>query len=63
LTAQTASGMEAARAWPGLLHGTWEPVAPILSPTRWGGVERENSKRTKPRGAEYRCGARGRTVS
>jgi hypothetical protein len=62
LTARTASG-EAARAWPGLLCGTWEPVAPILRSARWAGGERENPKRTKPRGAEYRCGARGRTVS
>jgi hypothetical protein len=28
LTAQMVPGMEVARAWSGLLHGTWEPVAP-----------------------------------
>jgi hypothetical protein len=28
LTAQMASGVEVARAWLRLLHGTWEPVAP-----------------------------------
>jgi hypothetical protein len=27
-TAQTVSGMEVARAWVRLLHGTWEPVVP-----------------------------------
>jgi len=32
LTAQVVSGMEAARAWPGLWCGTWEPVAPIRRP-------------------------------
>jgi hypothetical protein len=26
LTAQVVPGMEAARAWPGRWHGTWEPV-------------------------------------
>ncbi len=28
-TVQTASGMQAARAWFWLLCGTWEPVAPM----------------------------------
>ena len=28
-TAQAVPGMETARAWLGLWHGTWEPVAPI----------------------------------
>jgi hypothetical protein len=32
LTAQVASGVEVARAWFGLLHGTWEPVAPTGRP-------------------------------
>lgn len=34
-TGQTASGVEVARAWSGLLHGTCEPVPPMA---------RENSK-------------------
>jgi fatty acid/phospholipid biosynthesis enzyme len=53
LTGQTASGMEAARAWLGLLHGTCEPAS------RWGGrpvvllwpaavVWSENPKRLEP---------------
>ncbi len=28
LTGQVVSGVEVARAWSGLLHGTWEPVVP-----------------------------------
>jgi hypothetical protein len=28
LTGQVVSGMKVARAWSGLLYGTWEPVAP-----------------------------------
>ena len=39
LTAQMASGVEVARAWLRLLHGTWEPVA--LMP-------RERSKSVDP---------------
>jgi RND superfamily putative drug exporter len=35
LTAQVASGVEVARAWLGLLHGTWEPVAPTGRPGQW----------------------------
>lgn len=34
-TAQAVSGMEAARAWFGLWHGTWEPVAQIRRPFIW----------------------------
>jgi len=34
-TAQAVSGMEAARAWFGLWHGTWEPVAQICRPLTW----------------------------
>src|ERR1700733_12822564 len=30
-TAHVVPGMKAARAWLGLWHGTWEPVAPMLS--------------------------------
>jgi hypothetical protein len=32
LTAQMVPGMEVARAWSGLLCGTWEPVAPTGRP-------------------------------
>jgi hypothetical protein len=43
--------------------GTWEPLAAIC-PAGVGVVgERENSKRLKPRGGEYRCVAGGRTAS
>jgi hypothetical protein len=35
LTAQMASGVEVARAWLRLLHGTWEPVAPTGRPGQW----------------------------
>ena len=35
LTAQMASGVEVARAWLRLLHGTWEPVAPTGRPDQW----------------------------
>ena len=34
-TAQMASGVEVARAWLRLLHGTWEPVAPTGRPGQW----------------------------
>ena len=32
LTGQAVSGVEVARAWSGLLCGTWEPVAPMGRP-------------------------------
>ena len=35
-TARVVPGMKAARAWFGLWHGTWEPVAPITSASRNG---------------------------
>ena len=35
LTAQMASGVEVARAWRRLLHGTWEPVAPTGRSDQW----------------------------
>jgi hypothetical protein len=35
VTARVVSGMKVARAWPRLLCGTWEPVAPMLRPTGW----------------------------
>jgi hypothetical protein len=34
-TAQTVSGMEVARAWFRLWHGTWEPVAQKRRPFTW----------------------------
>jgi hypothetical protein len=34
-TAQMASGVEVARAWLRLLHGTWEPVAPTGRSHQW----------------------------
>jgi hypothetical protein len=34
-TGQVVSGVEVARAWSGLLHGTWEPVAPTGRPGQW----------------------------
>src|ERR1700758_2182189 len=36
-TAQAVSGMETARAWFRLWHGTWEPVALIPSIVHWAG--------------------------
>ena len=35
LTAQVVSGVEVARAWLRLLHGTWEPVAPTGRSHQW----------------------------
>jgi hypothetical protein len=35
LIGQAVSGMEVARAWSGLLHGTWEPVAPSRRSAHW----------------------------
>jgi hypothetical protein len=66
LIGQAVSGMEVARAWSWLLCGTWEPVAPpaaVGSLDLWVPpvVARENPKQRKLRGAEYRCGAQGRT--
>ena len=69
LTGQVVSGMEVARAWSGLLCGTWEPVAPTVAAGQWrqdgpAAVRAsENPKQLKLRGGEYRCGAQGRTVS
>jgi hypothetical protein len=52
LTAQAVSGVKVARAWSGLLHGTCEPVIPMMPARDWGryqmGGKRENSKRQKP---------------
>ena len=61
LTAPAASGVKRARARFRLLHGTGEPV--VLESPCWNGAGwREFLKRQKPREAEYRARARGRTV-
>ena len=63
LTGQVVTGVKVARARFRRQHGTWEPVAQW----RWPGVSlagrRESPKQQKLQGAEYRCGAQGRTVS
>jgi hypothetical protein len=38
LIGQVVSGVEVARAWSWLLHGTWEPVAPTGRSGQWCGV-------------------------
>jgi hypothetical protein len=57
LTGQAVSGMEVARAWSGLLHGTWEPVAPSWRSAHWTlvppAVAREIPKQRELQGAEY----------
>ena len=35
IAARVVSGMEVARAWSRLWHGTWEPVVPIASAVHW----------------------------
>ena len=35
IAARAVSGMEAARAWFRLWHGTWEPVVPIPTAVHW----------------------------
>ncbi len=63
LAGQAASGIKVARAWLRLLYGTREPGASICANTRRRrGAERENSKRKKPQGEEYRSEAQGRGV-
>jgi hypothetical protein len=52
LTAQVVSGMYAARAWVGLLHGTWEPVVsrdgqPVAHGLRLAGYGRNLSGRNR----------------
>ncbi len=63
---QAAPGMKAARAWPRIRCGTWEPVAPRSSAVHGtavvAGREREDPKPQERRGAEYRGGAQGRTA-
>ena len=53
---QVVSGMEVARAWSGLLHGTWEPVAPPRRSAHWTlvppAVARETPKQRELQGAE-----------
>ena len=40
----SASGMEPARPWSGLFHGTWEPVVPMRRENRkWRPHEREST--------------------
>ena len=68
LTGQAVSGMEVARAWSRALVrnvGTCRPDAAAGQWSGWacGRRRRENPKQRKLRGAEYRCGAQGRTVS
>ena len=46
----------------GFSHGTWEGVSRYRRPS-WLGGERERAERQKPRGVEYRRGARWRTGS
>jgi hypothetical protein len=68
LTARAVSGMKVARAQVGVLPGTWEPVAPTARVGHWRSVAlRSRScagelQAAELRGAEYRCGAQGRTV-
>ena len=64
LTGQVVTGVKVARARFRDQHGTWEPVAPMVLAGCWAGrSRRESPKQQKLRGAEYRCGAQGRTVS
>ena len=63
LTGQVVTGVKVARARFRRRHGTWEPVAPMVLAGCWAGRRREYPKQRKLRGAEYRCGAQGRTVS
>jgi hypothetical protein len=57
-TGQTASGIEAARAWFGILCGTCVNLRPDGAAGQWSGcglrlvVWSENSERLKPRGGE-----------
>jgi len=64
-TAQAASGIKAARAWPRLLRGTCEPATSLLglSSEGLGRSERENLKQRKLRETEYRGEAQGRAAS
>jgi len=55
-TGQVVSGMEVARAWSGLLHGTWEPVAPSRRSAHWT-LGPSGRRQGEPQAAET---ARGR---
>jgi hypothetical protein len=63
LTGQVVSGVKVARARFRHWHGTWEPVAPMALAGWCPGRERGDRERRTLRGAEYRCGGQGRTVS
>lgn len=52
LTARSASGMEAARTWSGLLCGTWEPVTPMAREDR-----KRSTRKRQSTEAAYRDGA------
>jgi hypothetical protein len=58
-TGQVVSGMEVARAWPGLRCGTCEPVVPRPRAASGAGVARGRAWKREPRAAEI---ARGRVV-
>jgi hypothetical protein len=68
LTARAVSGMKVARAQVGVLHGTWEPVALTVRVGQWRqhgpavGSGTGALRAAELRGAEYRCGAQGRTA-
>ena len=51
-TAQAVSGIKVARAWSGLWHGTWEPVASIASCRSLGLVEPPGGREGGHQGAE-----------
>jgi len=67
LTAQTVSGMEVARAWVRLLHGTWEPVVlrdgqPVafgLRLTGYGRIPSGRNRKDKSTDAGHRGGSSG----
>ena len=63
LTGQVVTGVEVARARFRHWHRTWEPVAPQRRPGVGPAGRREHPKQRKLRGAEYWCGAQGRTGS
>jgi hypothetical protein len=63
LTGQVVTGVKVARARFRHQYGTWEPVAPMPRPGVGPAGRRESPKQQKLRGAEYRRGAQGRTVS
>ena len=62
LTGLVVSGTKVARARFRLQRGTWERLAPVVSAGCWTGRREGGSKQRKLRGAEYRCGAGGRTI-